>query len=105
MDYTEVYASVARHDTVRMVIALAAQNSWPILQLDVKSAFLHGHLEEEVLIEQPPCHVKVGIEHKVYRLEKDLYGLKQTTRDCRVALRLNLRKWVFKSVHMSIHFL
>ena len=51
VDYTEVFAPVARHDTIRMVIALAAQNLWPIFQLEVKSAFLHGYLEEEVFIE------------------------------------------------------
>ncbi|RVW90346.1 Retrovirus-related Pol polyprotein from transposon TNT 1-94 [Vitis vinifera] len=45
VDYKEVFAPVARHDTIRLVIALAAQNSWPIFQLDVKSAFLHGNLE------------------------------------------------------------
>jgi len=42
IDYLEVFAPVARHDTIRLVIALAAQNSWSIFQLDVKSAFLHG---------------------------------------------------------------
>ena len=42
IDYTEVFAPVARWDTIRMVIALAARNSWSVYQLDVKSAFLHG---------------------------------------------------------------
>ncbi|KAJ7978471.1 Retrovirus-related Pol polyprotein from transposon TNT 1-94 [Quillaja saponaria] len=77
VDYTEVFAPVARHDTIRLVIALAAQNSWPIFQLDVKSAFLHGNLEEQVFVEQPPSYIKIGNEHKVYKLKKALYGLKQ----------------------------
>lgn len=80
IDYTEVFSPVARHDTIRLVVALAAQNSWPIFQLDVKSAFLHGYLEEQVFVEQPPCYVKIGNEHKVYRLKKALYGLKQALR-------------------------
>ncbi|KAF3667702.1 hypothetical protein FXO37_09904 [Capsicum annuum] len=86
MDYTEVFAPFSRHDTIRMLIALAAQNSWPIFQLDVKSAFLHGYLEEEVFIEQPPGYVKIRSENKVYRLKKDLYGLKQAPRAwyCRI---------------------
>lgn len=46
VDYKEVFAPVARHDTIRLIISLAAQNSWPIFHLDVKSAFLHGNLEE-----------------------------------------------------------
>ena len=75
-----MFAPVARHDTIRLVIALATQNSWPIYQLDVKSTFLHGNLEEQVFVEQPLGHIKIGNEHKVYRLKKALYGLKQAPR-------------------------
>lgn len=53
VDYTKVFAPVARMDTVRLIIALAAQRSWKIFQLDVKSAFLHGELNEDVYVEQP----------------------------------------------------
>ena len=80
VDYKEVFAPVARHDTIRLVIALASQHSWPIFQMDVKSAFLHGDLEEQVFINQPPGYVKIGDEHKVYKLKKALYGLKQAPR-------------------------
>ncbi|KAL6129804.1 hypothetical protein ACLB2K_073153 [Fragaria x ananassa] len=60
IDYLEVFAHVARLDTVRMVISLAAHNCWKIFQMDVKSAFLNGTLEEEVYIEQPLGYVKEG---------------------------------------------
>jgi hypothetical protein len=53
IDYEEVFAPVARLDTVRLLISLAAHHSWKIYQLDVKSAFLNGVLEEEVYVEQP----------------------------------------------------
>lgn len=66
IDYEEVFAPVARHDTIRLIIALAAQNSWPIFQLDVKSAFLNGNLQETVYVDQPPGYVKIGKEKKVY---------------------------------------
>ncbi|GKV50165.1 hypothetical protein SLEP1_g56878 [Rubroshorea leprosula] len=68
---------IARMDTIRLVIALAAQNSWSKNQLDVKSAFFHGNLQEQVFIDSPPGYVKFGFEHKVYRLKKALYRLKQ----------------------------
>jgi len=80
VDYTEVFAPVARMDTVRMIVALAAQRNWTIYQLDVKSAFLHGKLSEDVFVEQPKGYKKKGSEGKVYQLHKALYGLKQAPR-------------------------
>lgn len=80
VDYTEVFAPVARLDTIRMIIALAAQQSWSIFQLDIKSAFLHGELSEEVFVQQPQGYEKRGEEHKVYKLRKAYYSLKQAPR-------------------------
>ena len=80
VDYTEVFALVARMDTVRMIIALAAHKNWRIFQLDVKSAFLHGELSEDVYVEQSRGYEKEGSEHLLYKLHKALYGLKQAPR-------------------------
>ena len=79
-DYDETYAPVARMDTVRTIIAIAAQYKWKVYQMDVKSAFLNGVLKEEVYVEQPPGYEVVGEEKKVYRLKRSLYGLKQAPR-------------------------
>ncbi|CAL5371264.1 unnamed protein product [Camellia sinensis] len=80
IDYTEVFAPVARMDTVRMIVALAAQKGWTLYQLDVQSAFLHGELNEEVYVEQPKGYELKNNPQKVYRLKKALYGLKQAPR-------------------------
>jgi hypothetical protein len=80
IDYAEVFAPVARLDTIQLVISLAAQKEWVIYQLDVKLAFLHGELNEEVYVEQPPGYEKKGREQMVYKLKKALYGLKQAPR-------------------------
>ncbi|KAL6320216.1 hypothetical protein AAG906_004725 [Vitis piasezkii] len=71
---------VARLDTTRLVLATTAQNSWPVYQLDVKTTFLHGELEEEVYIDQPPGYVKPVTKTSYTSLKKALYGLKQAPR-------------------------
>ena len=76
IDFNETFAPVARMDTVRTILAIAAQKKWHVHQMDVKSAFLNGYLEEEVYVEQPQGYEVPGQEHKVYSLKKTLYGLK-----------------------------
>ncbi|KAM2263641.1 hypothetical protein ACFXTI_039901 [Malus domestica] len=80
IDFNETFAPVARLDTVRTLVALTAQKGWKLFQLDVKSAFLNGVLNEEVYVDQPSGFVIQGKEDKVYRLRKALYGLKQAPR-------------------------
>jgi hypothetical protein len=78
IDFTETFAPVSRHETMKLLLALVAQNDWYTFQLDVKSAFLNGVLNEEIYVEQP-----AGFENstnKVYLLKKALYGLKQAPR-------------------------
>ncbi|WVY90631.1 hypothetical protein V8G54_036145 [Vigna mungo] len=76
----EVFAPVARIDTIRLVVALANGRRWPLFQLDLKSAFFNGPLEEEVYVTQPPGFEVKGCENKVYRLRKVFYGLKKAPR-------------------------
>ena len=79
-DYEETFASVARMETLKTMLSIAAQNEWKVYQMYVKSTFLNGVLKEEVYIEQPLGYEKKGQEHKVCRLKKALYGLKQEPR-------------------------
>ncbi|KAI5349042.1 hypothetical protein L3X38_001929 [Prunus dulcis] len=80
IDFNETFAPVARVDTIRTLIALAAQKGWKLYQLDVKSAFLNGVLKEEVYVDQSDGFVTTNYEDKVYKLKKALYGLKQAPR-------------------------
>ena len=91
IDYDEVFAPVARVETIRMVIALAASKNWEIHHLDVKTAFLHGELKEEVYVTQPEGFVIKGEETKFYRLHKALYGLRQAPRAWNVKLNQILK--------------
>ena len=80
IDYDETFSPVARFESLRLLIALAALEDWEIHQLDVKSAFLNGVLEEEIYMEQPEGFIMAGQETKVCRLKKAIYGLKQASR-------------------------
>ena len=80
IDYEEVFAPVARIETIRLLISLAASYGWEIHHLDVKTAFLHGELKETVYVTQPEGFEVKGSEKRVYKLRKALYGLKQAPR-------------------------
>ena len=80
IDYDETFAPVAKMSTVRTLISCAANFDWPLYQLDVKNAFLHGDLHEEVYIEIPPGFATTQTKGNVLRLRKSLYGLKQSPR-------------------------
>jgi Reverse transcriptase (RNA-dependent DNA polymerase) len=67
-------------EIIRLLISQAVQNEWPVDQMDVKSAFLNGVLKDEVYVELPLGYMKLGKEHKVIRLKKALYILKQAPR-------------------------
>ena len=80
VDYSDTFAPVARMDTIRLLLAVAAHKNWKVFQMDVKSAFLNDDLQEEIYVEQPVGFVVQGEEDKVYMLKKALYGLKQAPR-------------------------
>jgi hypothetical protein len=71
---------VVRHTSIRAVLALEAHYDMALEQMDVKTTFLHGNLEEQIYMEQPEGFSQPGQEHLVCKLKKSLYGLKQSPR-------------------------
>jgi hypothetical protein len=80
LDFEETYAPVARLEAIRMLLAYAAHHYFKLYQMDVKSAFLSGPIQELVYIEQPPGFEDPKFPNHVYKLQKALYGLKQAPR-------------------------
>ena len=76
IDYDETFASVAQYTSIRSLISIAAEIGWMIHQMDVKTAFLNGIIQEEIYIEQPQGFEIHDRETHVCRLKKTLYRLK-----------------------------
>jgi hypothetical protein len=91
IDFDDTFAPVARMESMRLLIALAAQEGWRVHHMDVKSVFLNGDLKEEVYMHQPPGFAIPGKEGKVLRLCKALYGLRQAPRTWNAKLDTTLK--------------
>ena len=77
IDFDETFSPMIKPPIVRIILSLAVQFNWPFRQLDVRNAFLHGVLKEEVYMVQSPGYVDPIFPNHVFRLHKSLYGLKQ----------------------------
>ncbi|GKA91277.1 putative ribonuclease H-like domain-containing protein [Tanacetum coccineum] len=80
IDYDEVFAPVAKIEAIRLFLAFSSYMNFIVYQMDVKSAFLYGTIEEEVYVNQPPGFVDPEFPNRVYKVEKALYGLHQAPR-------------------------
>ena len=80
VDFDEIFSPMVKHCSIRVLLAMVAMWDLELEQMDVKTAFLHGSLEEEIYTLQSEGFVKPNSEKKVCRLRRSLYGLKQTPR-------------------------
>ncbi|ETW77113.1 hypothetical protein HETIRDRAFT_248012, partial [Heterobasidion irregulare TC 32-1] len=78
VDFHDTHSPVARFESFRLVFSLAAKENWLLEQIDVKSAYLNGKLDEEIFMRQPEGFQVLGKEDWLLRLLKSLYGLKQS---------------------------
>jgi hypothetical protein len=80
LDFDEIFAPVARLESIHILLAYATHHDFKLYQMDVKSAFLNGPIKEEVYVEQPPDFENEEYPNHIYKLHKTLYGLKQAPR-------------------------
>jgi histone deacetylase 1/2 len=80
IDFTDTFAPTIKLGTIQTVLHLAISRAWPVHQMDVSNAFLHGHLSEQVYCQQPTGFVNAEHLDRVCLLSRSLYGLKQVPR-------------------------
>ena len=80
IDYQETFAPVAKLESIRILLAFACYKNFILYQIDVKSDFLNGLINEEVYVEQPLGFGSFNFPNHVFKLKKALYGLKQAPR-------------------------
>ncbi|GJY95950.1 retrovirus-related pol polyprotein from transposon TNT 1-94 [Tanacetum coccineum] len=96
IDYDETYAPVARLESIKILLAYSCALDFKIFQMDVKSAFLNGFINEEVYVAQPPGFIDFEKPDHVYKLKKALYGLKQAPKAWYDRLKAFLIKHEYK---------
>jgi hypothetical protein len=80
IDFGEIFSPVAKLTSIRFILSIVVAFDLEVEQMDVKTTFLHGDLEEEIYMKQPEGFVVKGKKELVYKLKKSLYGLKQSPR-------------------------
>nr|GFB18741.1 retrovirus-related Pol polyprotein from transposon TNT 1-94 [Tanacetum cinerariifolium] len=101
IDFEESFALVARMEAIRIFLAYATHKSFTVFQMDMKTAFLHGSLKEDVYVCQPEGFIDADYQSHVYKLKKALYGLKQAPRAWYIQLFSDLMKSRFEMSMMG----
>ena len=80
VDYNDIFFSVVKHTSIRVLLSIIAHDDLELEKLDVKTTFFHEDMDEEIYMHQPEGYKVEDKEHHVCRLRKSLYGLKQSPR-------------------------
>jgi hypothetical protein len=104
LDFGETFAPVARLEDIRILLAFVTSKGFKLYQMDVKSVFLNGVIQEEVYVRQPSGFENSKYPHRVYKLSKALYGLKQALRAWYARLKIFLLEhgYVMGSIDKTI---
>ena len=95
VDYEETFSPVAMLKSIRILLSIAAYYDYEIWQMDVKTAFLNGHLDECIYMVQPEGFIDKGQEQKVCQLQKSIYGLKQASRSWNIRFDEAIKSYGF----------
>ncbi|KAM2728531.1 hypothetical protein EV1_000013 [Malus domestica] len=95
IDYEETFSPVAMIKSIRILLAIAAYHDYEIWQMDVKTAFLNGYLEEELYMTQPEGFVSKSEKTKVCKLQRSIYGLKQASRSWNIRFDTEIKTFGF----------
>jgi hypothetical protein len=101
IDYDETFSPVAMLKSIRILLAIAAYYDYEIWQMDVKTAFLNGFLEEDVYMTQPEGFISSGSESKVCKLQRSIYGLKQASRSWNIRFDETVKCLTLSKTKMS----
>ncbi|KAL0554543.1 hypothetical protein IC582_008466 [Cucumis melo] len=96
IDYEETFSPVAMIKSIRILLSIATFYDYEIWQMDVKTAFLNGNLEESIYMVQPKGFIKKGREQKVRKLQKSIYGLKQASRSWNIRFDTPIKSYGFE---------
>ena len=96
VDYEETFSPVAMLKSIRTLLSIAAYYDYEIWQMDVKTAFLNGNLDESIYMVQPEGFVAQGQEQKVCKLQRSIYGLKQASRSWNIRFDTTIKSYDFE---------
>ena len=96
IDYEETFSPIAMLKSIRILLSITAHHDYKIWQMDIKTSFLNGNLEEEIYMLQPEGFIVKNQEHMVCKLKRSIYGLKQASRSLNIIFDQTIKSFGFE---------